>query len=86
MIIRTPSLLDHLDQVITVTHQSLGPIASITMPVWMQQSFVNEAMAMLAACDPYVYQDLEGTGTCRYRGIEINFHDGLDTKIKLVKQ
>lgn len=83
MIISMPSLLDHLDQMIFITKLEGHAIASITLPVWCQQVFVNECMATTSiVTQAKAMEDLDAWGICEYRGTQILFHDKLFSEIR----
>lgn len=84
MLIRTPPLLDHLDQIIFQAAAQGGAVQSVTLPVWCQQVFINEVMATLPVLtDKKQFGDLDSWGTCEYRGVQILFHDKLFAELRM---
>lgn len=84
MIIQMPSLLDHLDELIFGAGAAGGAIQSVTLPVWCQQVFVNECMALAhIVTDTKQLAALDHWGICEYRGVQILFHDHLFSEIRM---
>lgn len=87
MMITMPSLHDHLAEVIHTTQAEGYRIASITLPVWVQQVFVNECLASSRiVTDRDAMKGLDQWGICTFMGVQILFHDRLTTEIRTIRQ